>query len=172
MNESPRAFARVYVCTAQDVVQCVKHPSSVCPSCVLFVSGALRWVPRGKAQRLPPLRGDIQRNATPDRFLADPLGARAEEVPDCSSYPLRIPWIATAVGCQSTLARLRLFLSPRSGDSTPVQVVRGTSIVAVRQPDSEQVRVTKLNQKGVPSGYSYLPFLKNRATHASGSYRD
>ena len=30
-----------------------QHPSSVCPVVSGFVSGALRWVPRGKAQRLP-----------------------------------------------------------------------------------------------------------------------
>ena len=109
MNESPRAVARVYVCTAQDVVQCVNTRLLFVQVVCCFVSGALRWVPRGKAPRLPPLRGDIQRDATPNRLLADPLGARAEEVPDCSSYPSRIPWIATAVGCQSTLARLHLF---------------------------------------------------------------
>ena len=38
--------------------------------------------------------------------LADLQGARAGEIPDCSSYSLRIPWIATAVGCQPTHARL------------------------------------------------------------------
>ena len=49
-----------------------QHPSSVCPVVCGFVFWALRWLPRGKAQRLPPLRGDIQRVATPDLYLPTP----------------------------------------------------------------------------------------------------
>ena len=45
MYVSPRAFARVYVCTAQDVVQCVNTRLLFVQVVCCFVSGALRWVP-------------------------------------------------------------------------------------------------------------------------------
>ena len=78
-------------CSAWSTVCCRVH------LCVVFVPGALRWVTHGRSQRLPALRGDTQRVAAPDT-LADLLGARAERVPDCSSYLSRIPWSATDSG--------------------------------------------------------------------------
>ena len=178
-----RVGERVWVCVCVRVTTCVcgsvrmhcsrcgavrQHPSSVCPGCVLFCVWAVRWVPRGEAQRLPTPRGDIQRAATPDRFLADPLGARAEEVPDCSSCPLRILDRDGSSGLSIHACESPPFLNLRTSDSTSEQVVKGTSLVAVRQPDSEQIPETKLNQKGVLNGHSDLSFLKHRTTRASG----
>ena len=42
---------------------------------------------------LPTLRGGPHAVAAPATWI-DLLGAHAERVPDCSSYLLRIPWIA------------------------------------------------------------------------------
>ena len=78
-------------CSAWSTVCCRVH------LCVVFVPGALRWVTHGRSQRLPAVRGDTQRVAAPDT-LADLLGARAERVPDCSSYLSRIPWSAADSG--------------------------------------------------------------------------
>ena len=50
-----------------------------------------------KVKRLPTLRGWTCAAAAPDT-LADLLGARAERVPDCSSYLSRIPGGATDSG--------------------------------------------------------------------------
>ena len=58
-----------------------------------------------KVSSLPTLRAGPLAVAEPTTWT-DLLGARAERVPDCSSYLCRIPWIVTAVGCQSTHARL------------------------------------------------------------------
>ena len=81
---------RRYLCPRCVACGPVFEDGTVCPSSQRTPSF---WIsPRGKAQRLPTPRGDIHRAATPDRFLADPLGARAEEVPDCSSCPFRIPY--------------------------------------------------------------------------------
>ena len=131
LRECTSMYCTGYGAVYQTAVNCVSQLSCG------FVSGALRWVLRGKAQRLPTLRGSIQRVATPDTFGADLLGARAEEIPDCSSYSLRILWIATAVGCQSTL-RVSCLSESQPGDSTSSLVVKGTSLttnlVARSQP--------------------------------------
>ena len=79
------------------MVQCVVNRLLSSPLECGFVSGALRWVTLGRTQRLPALRGDTQRVATPGT-LANLLGARAERVPDCSSYLSRIPWSAADSG--------------------------------------------------------------------------
>ena len=46
-----------------------------------------------KVSRLPTLRGGQSAVAAPTTWT-DLLGARAERVPDCSSYLSRIPWSA------------------------------------------------------------------------------
>ena len=56
------------------------------------------------------LRGSNQRDATPDTYFRPPGRPCRKESQTISLIPFRIPWIATAVGCQSTHARLR---SPR-----------------------------------------------------------
>ena len=63
-----------------------------------------------RSQRLPALRGSNQRVATPDTYFRPPGRPCRKESQTVSLIPFRIPWIATAVGCQSTHARLR---SPR-----------------------------------------------------------
>ena len=67
----------------------------LCPVC-LFVDGALRRSTR-KHSCLPTLRGGSSTVATPSTWT-DLLGARAERVPDCSSYLSRIPWSAADSG--------------------------------------------------------------------------
>ena len=100
-----RQRATVFTCDCTRCGAVRAQPSAVVSKlCVVFVTGAALGAAR-KRQRLPPPRGDIQRAATPDTFCRPPR-PHAEEVPDCSSYPLRIPWIASAVGCQATHARL------------------------------------------------------------------
>ena len=96
-DERLRQRATVYRVSAQDMVQCVVNRLLSCPLVCGFVSGALRWVTLGRTQRLPAQRGDTQRVATLGT-LADLLGARAERVPDCSSYLSRIPWSAADGG--------------------------------------------------------------------------
>ena len=75
-----------------------------------FVAGALRWVLHERSQRLPALRGSNQRAAAPATYFRPPGRPCRKESQTISLIPFRIPWIATAVGCQSTHARLR---SPR-----------------------------------------------------------
>ena len=60
-----------------------------------------------RSQRLPALRGSNQRVATPDTYFRPPGRPCRKESQTISLIPFRIPWIATAVGCQSTHARLR-----------------------------------------------------------------
>ena len=67
----------------------------LCPVC-LFVDGAL-WRSTRKHSCLPTLRGGSSAVATPATWT-DLLGARAERVPDCSSYLSRIPGSATDSG--------------------------------------------------------------------------
>ena len=74
------------------------------------MAGALRWVLHERSQRLPALRGSNQRAAAPATYFRPPGRPCRKESQTISLIPFRIPWIATAVGCQSTHARLR---SPR-----------------------------------------------------------
>ena len=73
------------------------------------VAGALRWLLR-ETQRLPALRGSSQRAAAPATLFGPPGRPCRKESQTFSLIPFRILWIASAVGCQSTHARLR---SPR-----------------------------------------------------------
>ena len=63
-----------------------------------------------ETQRLPALRGSSQRAAAPATLFRPPGRPCRKESQTFGLIPFRIPWIATAVGCQSTHARLR---SPR-----------------------------------------------------------
>ena len=108
----------VYVYTAQDVVQCVSQATLSVSSCVCFVAGALRRI---HAEALLPLdpKGWISAAAAPATWT-DLLGARAERVPDCSSYLSRIPGSATDSGSSihprdSRIAQRLALLSPRTG---------------------------------------------------------
>ena len=89
-------MCQVYVCTAQDVVLCVRQASLRVSCCVVLSPGALRGLTR-KDGSLPSLRGGPHAVAAPANWT-DLLGARAERVPDCSSYLSRIPRSATDSG--------------------------------------------------------------------------
>ena len=86
----------VYVCTAQDVVQCVSQATSSVSSCVCFVAGALRGI-HAEALLPPDPKGWTFAVAAPATWTILP-SARAERVPDCSSYLSRIPGSATDSG--------------------------------------------------------------------------
>ena len=60
-----------------------------------------------RSQRLPALRGSNQRVATPDTYFRPPGRPCRKESQTFGLIPFQILWIATAVGCQSTHARLR-----------------------------------------------------------------
>ena len=66
-----------------------------------------------ETQRLPALRGSNQRAAAPATLFRPPGRPCRKESQTFSLIPFRILWIATAVGCQSTHARLR---SPSRGE--------------------------------------------------------
>ena len=113
--------------SAQDVVQCVINRLLSCPCDVVFVSGALRWVAAKKVTTPPSPKGQHPasrhtRHSLPTSWA--PMQKRSRTVRPILFAFLgsRRQWL-----CQAMHARLLPFLSPRSGDSTPVQVVRGTS---------------------------------------------
>ena len=89
-------MCQVYVCTAQDVVLCVGQASLRVSCCVVLWPGHCGGLTR-KVSCLPSLRGGPHAVAAP-ATLTDLLGARAERVPDCSSYLSRIPGSATDSG--------------------------------------------------------------------------
>ena len=60
-----------------------------------------------ETQRLPALRGSNQRAAAPATLFRPPGHPCRKESQTFGLIPFRILWIATAVGCQSTHARLR-----------------------------------------------------------------
>ena len=140
--------ANVLRCTrksAQDVVQCVVNRLLSCPVVCGFVSGALRWVTLGRTQRLPLQRSVSQRITAPGT-LADLLGARAGEIPDCSVRPSlsvflgsRRQWVVNP--------RTRVFCLSESpnGDSTSEQVVKGVPLLSLRTGDSTSEQVVRGN---------------------------
>ena len=109
----------VYVCTAQDVVQCVSQATSTVSSCVSFVAGALRGI-HAEALLPPDPKGWISAVAAPATWTTL-LSARAERVPDCSSYLSRIPGSATDSGSSihprdfPWIAQRSALLSSRTG---------------------------------------------------------
>ena len=90
--ESRRAVA--HVLGVQDVVLCVGQESLPVSCCGCFVAGALRRS-HTEGRQPPSLRGGPHAVAAPATWT-DLLGARAERVPDCSSYLSRIPWSRAA----------------------------------------------------------------------------
>ena len=89
-------MCQVYVCTAQDMVLCVGQASLRVSCCIVLWLGRCGGLTR-KDGSLPTLRGGPHAATAPDT-LADLLGARAERVPDSSSYLSRIPRSATDSG--------------------------------------------------------------------------
>ena len=82
-------MCQVYVCTAQDMVLCVEQASLRVSCCVVLWPGRFGGLTR-KDGSLPSLRGGPHAVAAPATWT-DLLGARAERVPDYSSYLSRIP---------------------------------------------------------------------------------
>ena len=82
----------------------------------------------GKVTQPPSPEGQHPARRHTRHSFADLQGARAEEIPDCSSYSPRIPWIATAVGCQATHARLprALTLSPVKPPTQRIELRRSS----------------------------------------------
>ena len=66
-----------------------------------------------ETQCLPALRGSNQRAAAPATLFRPPGRPCRKESQTFGLIPFRIPWISTAVGCQSTHARLG---SPSRGE--------------------------------------------------------
>ena len=89
-------MCQVYVCTAQDMVLCVGQASLRVSCCVVLWLGRCGGLTR-KVGNLPTLRGGPHAVAAP-ATLTYLLGARAERVPDFSSYLSRIPRSATDSG--------------------------------------------------------------------------
>ena len=80
-----RAVAQVRVRVLhRDIVLCVSQ-ATLRVSCTCFVAGAPAEDPRGRTAASPTLRGGPHAVAAPATWT-DLLGARAERVPDCSSY--------------------------------------------------------------------------------------
>ena len=105
----------VYVCTSQDMVQCVSQATSSVSPCVCFVAGALRGI-HAEALLPPYPKGWISAAASPVTWT-DLLGARAERVPDSSSYLSRIPWKCSRQWVVNPPARLP-WIARRASRST------------------------------------------------------
>ena len=115
MNEFLRAVARecgVPVSLLRDMVQCVGSRLLSCPVAWIFCGRGATLVAARETQRLPALRGSNQRAAAPATLFRPPGRPCRKESQTFSLIPFRILWIASAVGCQSTHARLR---SPSRG---------------------------------------------------------
>ena len=95
------------------MVQCVCSRLLWCPCGVDFCGRGAALVVAQESQRLPALRGSNQRAAAPATLFRPPGRPCRKESQTFSLISFRILWIATAVGCQSTHARLR---SPSRGE--------------------------------------------------------
>ena len=73
----------------------------------LFCGRGAALVAARETQRLPALRGSNQRAAAPATLFRPPGRPCRKESQTFGLIPFRILWIASAVGCQSTHARLR-----------------------------------------------------------------
>ena len=78
----------------------------------IFCGRGATLVTARETQRLPALRGSNQRAAAPATLFRPPGRPCRKGSQTFSLIPFRILWIASAVGCQSTHARLR---SPSRG---------------------------------------------------------
>ena len=94
-------------------MQCVGSRLLWCPCGVDFCGRGASLVAARETQRPPALRGSNQRAAAPATLFRPPGRPCRKESQTFSLIPFRILWIATAVGCQSTHARLR---SPSRGE--------------------------------------------------------
>ena len=97
---------RLRVCAVY-TVQCVGSRLPWCPCGVAFCGQGAALVAARETERLPALRGSNQRAAAPATLFRPPGRPCRKESQTFGLIPFRILWIATAVGCQSTHARLR-----------------------------------------------------------------
>ena len=88
-------------------MQCVSRRLLWCPCGVAFCGRGAALVAAQETQRLPALRGSNQRAAAPATLFRPPGRPCRKESQTFGLIPFQILWIATAVGCQSTHARLR-----------------------------------------------------------------
>ena len=88
-------------------MQCVSRRLLCCPCDVVFCDRGAALGAARETQRLPALRGSSQRAAAPATLFRPPGHPCRKESQTFGLIPFRILWIATAVGCQSTHARLR-----------------------------------------------------------------
>ena len=88
-------------CSAWAVVSCGV------PVAWLFCGRGATLVAARETQRLPALRGSSQRAAAPATLFRPRGRPCRKESQTFGLIPFRILWIASAVGCQSTHARLR-----------------------------------------------------------------
>ena len=88
-------------------MQCVGRRLLWCPCGVDFCDRGATLVAARETQRLPALRGSNQRAAAPATLFRPPGRPCRKESQTFGLIPFRILWIASAVGCQSTHARLR-----------------------------------------------------------------
>ena len=109
MNEFLRAVARVcgvHVSLLRDMVQCVSRRLLWCPCDVVFCGWGAALGAARETHRLPALSGSSQQVATPATYFRPPGRPCRKESQTFGLIPFRILWIASAVGCQSTHARL------------------------------------------------------------------
>ena len=88
-------------------MQCVGSRLLWCPCGVVSCGRGAALVAARETQRLPALRGSNQRAAAPATLFRPPGRPCRKESQTFGLIPFQILWIATAVGCQSTHARLR-----------------------------------------------------------------
>ena len=115
----------------------------------IFCGRGATLVTARETQCLPALRGSNQRAAAPATLFRPPGRPCRKESQTFSLIPFRILWIASAVGCQSTHARLRSpsrggqpALSPTSAPgattaatlSTSPRPLQATSPVSTKAP--------------------------------------
>ena len=116
MNEFLRAVARecgVPVSLLRDMVQCVGSRLLSCHCGADFLwPGRYAGCCSERHNASQPLMGSNQRAAAPATLFRPPGRPCRKESQTFSLIPFRILWIASAVGCQSTHARLR---SPSRG---------------------------------------------------------
>ena len=88
-------------------MQCVGRRLLWCPCGVGFCDRGAALGAAGETHRLPARRGSSQRAAAPATLFRPPGHPCRKESQTFGLIPFRILWIASAVGCQSTHARLR-----------------------------------------------------------------
>ena len=115
----------------------------------LFCDRGAALVTEGETHRLPALRGSNQRAAAPATLFRPPGHPCRKESQTFGLIPFRILWIATAVGCQSTHARLRS--SSRRGQPVLASTrAPGTRAIEDNRPSCLQKQFQNWTTMGQP----------------------